>query len=81
MSYWFGEPWPRVDFRAPVCEDDARRVPDPAPGELCLFCDESFDVGDQGVVLPHVGADGSVQQRYSHIECLVGTVTGEGGRS
>ena len=70
---WFGEPWPRADFRAPVCEDDALRVPPPPPGEECVLCGHPIQEGDRGLKIPHMAApraDGllTYEWRYCHIE-------------
>lgn len=45
--YWFGEPWPTAELRAPVCEDDRFRRPVPL-GALCIWCQELIDEGDSG---------------------------------
>lgn len=81
---WFGNPWPSAEARAPVCEDDAERVPVPV-GELCLFCDESIAEDDRGELMGYSGG-----MRAVHIECtfrqsvggpahLLGTCTCQGG--
>jgi hypothetical protein len=71
---WFGEPWPSADCRAPVCEDDADRVPPPPPGEECLLCGEGFAPDAQGVRMPHLMADRHAEDRYTHIQCLIKNV-------
>lgn len=78
MTKWFGEPWPSAELRAPVCEDDADRVPPPPPGEECVLCGRGFKPGARGVLIPHFPGVGEWAVRYSHISCLVGNVTGEG---
>jgi hypothetical protein len=78
MTKWFGEPWPSAELRAPVCEDEADRVPPPPPGEECVLCGRGFKPDAQGVAFPHFPGVGDWQVRYSHIDCLIGNVTGEG---
>jgi hypothetical protein len=75
---WFGSPWPSADYRAPVCEDDAMRVPPPAAGEECVLCGLDFKPDAKGVVMPHLAADWTTEQRYCHLGCLLGNVGGEG---
>ena len=72
---WFGEPWPSPEFRAPVCEDDALRVPTPA-AEICMLCRQPVKPDDRGVVMPHIASDGWTERHYNHIECLIRNVTG-----
>lgn len=74
---WFGEPWPWPDMRAPVCEDDALRVPPPPPGELCTLCDSPFRTNDRGLLMPHIGADGRTGSGYVHLDCLAHNVGAE----
>lgn len=57
---WFGDPWPSTELRAPVCEDDSRRVDTPI-GSDCLLCSEAIAEGDRGLINPHP----------NHIECLL----------
>jgi hypothetical protein len=71
---WFGEPWPSAELRAPVCEDDAERVPPPPPGEICALCDEGFVPDAQGVKMPHIRTFLDVELRYIHLDCLLGNV-------
>jgi len=77
---WFGEPWPSAELRAPVCEDDAERVPPPPPGEECALCGNPIEAGSQGVVIPHITADRTspwiswTEIRYNHIDCLISNV-------
>lgn len=47
---WFGEPWPRADFRAPVCEDDTLQVAAPV-GLRCASCQEVIVATDRGTFL------------------------------
>lgn len=76
---WFGSPWPSEELRAPVCEDDADRAPNPRPGTLCVLCDREIEPGARGVVMPHLAADNmSAVLRYCHLGCLLSNVGGEG---
>lgn len=73
---WFGEPWPSETVRAPVCEDDALRIPTPV-GERCTWCDEEIVEGDRGEsmwVAHGLGQPPSVG--YAHMECLFRQVVG-----
>ncbi len=76
MTRWFGEPWPSEAFRAPVCADDADRVPVPVSG-VCLFCEELVDEDDQGTMMPFTTAEDFVNRRGItgfhplHVECLI----------
>jgi hypothetical protein len=74
MTKWFGEPWPSAELRAPVCEDDADRVPPPPPGEECILCGTTFTEDAQGVVFPHFPGVGEWAYRYSHIGCLMSNI-------
>lgn len=47
---WFGAPWPRPEYRAPVCEDDTLHVPTPT-GSACAWCCEPIGATDQGTLL------------------------------
>jgi hypothetical protein len=77
---WFGEPWPSAELRAPVCEDDALRIPPPKEGELCTLCDGPFRAGDRGFMMPHITADKTspwiswTELRYCHLDCLTSNV-------
>lgn len=77
---WFGSPWPSEELRAPVCEDDADRVPPPPPGEDCILCGQVIEEGAQGVMMPHLTADKTspwiswYEARYSHLDCLISNV-------
>jgi hypothetical protein len=73
---WFGEPWPSAKWRAPVCADESERVTPPPPWELCTMCSVVFLDSDQGVVIPHLTADGEVREGYIHLKCLVSSVGG-----
>lgn len=76
MGAWFGEPWPedwREHGRAPVCADDAERVPVPV-GEPCLHCVEVIGPSDQGTLMPCIeqGPHGlAAVLRPVHAECLL----------
>lgn len=78
---WFGEPWPRPDWRAPICEDDSLRIDVPV-GEKCIHCRESIEEGDQGVrysgsvVMGEDGKPAVGPVPYSHAECNLRSVTG-----
>lgn len=80
MTLWFGEPWPRPDWRAPVCEDDANRIPVPL-GSTCFQCGELIDEDDQGCAYPSVvaGPDGEPVSGgliYDHRECGMRSILG-----
>lgn len=79
MQQWFGEPWPRADFRAPVCEDDALRIPTPV-GSTCLLCEQLIDEGDRGTQTGYVGLDGRQKMVshicYVHTECTLRSILG-----
>jgi hypothetical protein len=51
---WFGEPWPDAELRAPVCEDNADRIPTPTYVH-CLRCEQPIGPDDQGIVLNYGG--------------------------
>ena len=74
---WFGEPWPGENWRAPVCEDDALRVPSPE-GERCMYCEEGIAPDDRGVMYRGYGGIGGWVERnlYAHIECNMRNVMG-----
>lgn len=78
MNQWFGEPWPRADYRAPPCEDDRLRVETPV-GSPCLWCPEPIGEHDQGIVYPGVvTAEMTWDPRptYAHLECMLRNVMG-----
>lgn len=78
MNQWFGEPWPRADWRASVCEDDRFRIPTPV-GSQCMDCGEPIEKDDQGVAYPGaVTGPGAWDPTplYSHIECTIRNVRG-----
>lgn len=68
MTLWWGAPWPREDFRALVCEDDALRVAVPV-GYACSLCGELIEPDDRGVSMMGVGADMKPYPVQEHIEC------------
>jgi len=76
MTLWWGEPWPRPDFRASVCADDAQRVEVPV-GEPCARCGLAVGGGDQGVSLAHLGEDGQLGRSHFTIECFLREVVPE----
>ena len=76
MNRWFGEPWPRADYRADVCRDDRLRIPVPV-GEKGYLCDEPIIETDRGQESYGIGADGQVEgPLYEHVECLLRNVRG-----
>lgn len=70
MSRWWGEPWPSEHLRAPVCEDDALRVPVPV-GEPCLWCEEAIKSGDRGEETAFVDRMSVLRIGQFHIECAM----------
>lgn len=74
-GFWFGQPWPSDDMRAPACEDDEMRVPAPV-GELCIFCDEAVLFTDRGILMPCLDAKGMSTIQAAHIECQFANVVG-----
>lgn len=72
---WFGEPWPRADYRAPVCEDDRLRIPVPV-GQPCCLCGHDIQTGDRGTAMGAVHADRSTSIVYQHNECGLRSVLG-----
>jgi hypothetical protein len=76
MNRWFGEPWPRADYRASVCADDKLRIPVPV-GETCYMCDTPIVETDRGQEMFGIGADGKAEgPLYGHIECFMRNVSG-----
>lgn len=67
---WFGEPWPSPAERAPVCEDDAQRVPTPIDMQ-CASCEELIGENDRGTLF----ANGEP----CHAECGLRDVLGGAG--
>lgn len=76
MNRWFGEPWPREDYRASICEDDGLRIPVPV-GESCYLCGERIAEVDRGQEMHGIGQGGKYEgPMYAHIECLMRNVMG-----
>jgi hypothetical protein len=75
VNRWFGEPWPRADYRAPVCEDDDLRIPVPV-GETCYLCDTLIVETDRGQETYGLGLKGVEGPMYHHIECMMRTTQG-----
>jgi hypothetical protein len=81
---WFGEPWPRADFRAPVCEDDAEQMPVPV-GKPCAGCGQPINTESRGVEIPGYlpGRDASGMKilefnfAYFHARCFLAEVVGD----
>jgi len=76
-NFWWGDPWPAADFRAPVCEDDRFRIAVPFGG-TCMHCGEPIGPKDRGVTYPgYIGIKGLVKERlHAHIECMQRSVLG-----
>lgn len=74
---WFGEPWPREDYRAAVCENDALRIRVPV-GLDCYMCETTIVASDRGTAMAGIGADGewSPEPMFAHIECLMRNTMG-----
>lgn len=72
---WFGEPWPRENYRALVCEDDRLRIRVPV-GKDCYLCAEPIGPEDRGQAMAGLKADGPAEVMYAHIECLMRNVMG-----
>lgn len=71
---WFGDPWPSAEYRAPVCEDDADRVPVPVGGS-CAYCDKPISERDRGIVIPHLGTAARLDvETYWHLGCFLWTI-------
>ena len=66
---WFGAPWPSTDRRAPVCEDDAQRVPTPL-NEDCMMCGHPIRPDDSGCSMPHLSESGA-EWKYTHRVCML----------
>ena len=75
---WFGEPWPSAELRAPVCEDDAERIPTPVDAS-CIWCGEAIALGDRGEAFPGIvdaGGEWVTEVKYAHAECQLRNVMG-----
>lgn len=66
---YFGEPWD-----SPFC-DMAPRADTPA-GELCGFCTDPIQDGDQGVITPAILANGQPGAVPWHRECWMRQIAG-----
>ena len=76
MNRWFGEPFPRDNFRADYCADDDRRIPVPV-GETCYLCNTTIVETDRGEETYGVGEDLKTAVRlFHHVECIVRTTRG-----
>ena len=79
---WFGEPWPSPERRAPVCEDDAKRMEVPA-GEPCSGqCGRLIETSDRGVAIPFLTGGPNwtpiqMDETYFHAKCFLRMVVGE----
>ena len=71
-QFWFGEPWPRADHRASVCEDDEEQIATPV-GEKCLLCSEEIVAGDRGTTM---GSLKPGELNFVHVACTLREVTG-----
>lgn len=67
---WFGPPWPSAELRAPVCEDDADKVPTPV-GHACTVCWRSILDDDQGVLIPCLLSETAWEMLPTHIVCFL----------
>lgn len=73
---WFGEPWPRENYRALVCEDDRLRIPVPV-GKACYLCKIPIVETDRGQESYGIGMGGKVEgPMYHHIECIMRNTQG-----
>lgn len=76
MNYWFGDPWPQAEYRAPVCQDDLFRAPTPTDVD-CVMCGERIVEGDRGTSLGVVRMPGYVTETgWMHAECSLRSVVG-----
>lgn len=78
MTFWFGEPWPSRDRRAPICEDDESSIAAPA-GEVCTHCAQVLTGADRGVAVPYLERDdlAPATHGYWHLRCFLAEVCGE----
>jgi hypothetical protein len=65
---WFGRPG------GALYEDDSPHVATPV-GELCAWCTEPITADDDGLMVPHIGSEGSVERPY-HYECHLRQIIG-----
>lgn len=75
MTKWWGQPWPRSDFRAAVCSDDADHGETPV-GEPCARCQVPITADDQGVTIPYFGPEGEGVVHYT-MACFIRGVVPE----
>lgn len=75
VTLWWGRPWPREDYRAEICEDDALRVAVPV-GYACSLCGVPIEEYDRGISMGGIGADGQFEHVQQHIECSMRNVVG-----
>lgn len=91
ITRWFGEPWPDAELRAPVCENDALRIPIPTEVR-CWRCLDAFDENSQGIVTATSGPsvenetftlktnDYDVTREHlvvaAHLECFLRSILG-----
>jgi hypothetical protein len=75
VTLWWGSPWPSEALRAPVCSDDALRVPVPV-GKACTLCDVLIEETDRGVSMMGIGEDRKAYPVQEHIECQMRNVMG-----
>lgn len=76
MNRWFGEPFPKDNFRADYCLNDDLRIPVPV-GEMCYICNTPIVETDRGEATMGLLGDGkTVGPLYHHIECIVRNTQG-----
>jgi hypothetical protein len=68
---WFGNSW-----GAPICESPHVETPVGVP---CVYCEEPIQLGDRGVIIPHVGQKGCDASHPWHMDCFLRTVVGSVG--
>jgi hypothetical protein len=71
MTGWFGKSW-----GAPCCDPETH-VLTPV-GSICWRCDERIAKDDQGVTMPFVPAEGSVDFLHAHLDCYLKTILPHG---
>jgi hypothetical protein len=72
MMNWFGESW-----GAPCCKE-LLFAPTPV-GEPCAWCEEVFEEGDSGLLIPSVGEDLKATLSSYHRECFLRSIVGSVG--
>jgi hypothetical protein len=65
---WFGKSWD-----APICED-LEHAPTPL-GEPCGWCREPIEEADNGLLIPHVERNYTMERPH-HIECFIRETAG-----